>query len=225
MSEVLIIVPVLGRPERAKAVYRSATEATDVPWRMMFLCSPGDLMEQRACSETGAEVELVHWDPDPGGDWARKVNHAYRISEEPWLLLGADDLRFHAGWASEAIRVGEETGAGVVGTNDLSNPRVKAGLHSTHPLVNRRYADIFGTIDGPRQVVSEVYDHQFCDDEIVLTAKRRDRWAFARGSVVEHLHPYFGKAKMDDTYKRAFRATRADQRMFAERRKLIEMEV
>lgn len=220
-AEILLVIPVLGRPSRAQPLFDSATAATSVSHRIMFLCSPGDLMQQRACSATGAEVELVPWDADEGADWARKINHAYRISDEPWLLLGADDLYFHPGWDSEALMVGEQSGADVVGTNDLHNPRVIAGRHSTHPLVRRRYADGFGTFERPGQVVSEAYDHQFVDDELVLTAQCRGRWAFARKSVVEHLHPYFGKAEMDNTYKKAFRATRGDQLLFQERRRAL----
>lgn len=217
---VHIVIPVLGRPKRAAAVYESAS-ATTVPHEITFACSPGDKRQIEACDATGAWVFVSDWRPDRA-DWARKINAVYRDhSDAPWLLLGADDLTFHPGWAEAALEVGERTGAGVVGTNDLSNPRVIAGRHSTHPLVRRSYADDLGTIDGPGQVVAEVYDHQFADDELVATAQRRHKWAFARGAHVEHLHPYFGKGAMDATYRKALRATRADQQLFSERRRLI----
>lgn len=219
-AELLIILPVLGRPARAISVFDSARAATDVRHRILFVCSPDDAEEIDACERTPADVLVVDWEAGPG-DWARKINAAYRGSNEPWLFLGADDLEFHRGWASEALGLANATGAGVIGTNDLGNPRVIAGRHSTHPLVSRRYADELGTIDGPGAVVYEGYDHQYCDDELVLTAQRRGEWAFAKGAIVEHLHPFFKKAPMDATYEKALRQTSADAARFMRRRRLI----
>jgi hypothetical protein len=219
-AEILIAIPVLGRPWRAASVYESATGATDVPHRVVFLVSPADDAQRAACVATGAEVIDVSWSPGPG-DWARKINAAYYRSDEPWIFLGADDLCFCDGWASAALAVGEETDAGVVGTNDDGNPRVKAGQHSTHPLVRRSYVDALGTIDGIG-ILCEQYDHQYSDDELVETAKSRGAWAFARDAEVEHLHPYFGKAEMDETYEKALRATQADKTLFERRRHLWE---
>lgn len=218
-AELLIILPVLARPARALQVFDSARAATDVRHRILFVCSPGDDEEIDACRRTPGDVLVVDWEAGPG-DWARKINVAYRGSREPWLFLGADDLEFHRGWAGVAMEYAEN-GYGVIGTNDLGNPRVLQGRHSTHPLVSRRYADELGTIDGPGQVVYEGYDHQYCDDELVLTAQRRAEWAFARGAVVEHLHPFFHKAPMDATYEKALRQTSADAARFMRRRRLI----
>ncbi len=216
MADLLLIIPVLGRPARARPLYESASQATDVPHRILFVCSPNDLEQTHACVATGADVELVPWEAG-WGDWARKVNLAYRISDEPWLFLGADDLCFCEGWASKALARAADFG--VVGTNDLGNPRVLRGEHSTHPLVRRSYADEHGTIDGPG-VVCEEYDHQFVDDELVETAKARGAWTFAEDAWVEHLHPYFQKGMADATYAKATRNTLADRKLFRERRKL-----
>lgn len=220
--DLLIVIPVLNRPANAARVLDSVERATTVPNRVLFVCSLGDADEIAACRRLGqrAVADVFPLAPGPG-DWARKVNYAYRGSDEPWMLLGADDLVFHDGWAEAALGLAEQTGAGVVGTNDLANPRVKRGSHSTHPLVSRRYADELGTIDGPGIVACEAYDHQYVDDEIVLTAQRRKEWAFAADSVVEHLHPYFGTADWDATYRKAVRSTRADRALFTSRRPRI----
>lgn len=217
---IAIVIPVLGRPQRAAAVFASVEQATTVEHRVAFVCSPFDWNEHAACAATGADVFVVEWEPDRA-DWAKKINHVYRRTDEDWVFLAADDLRFHKGWDVAALQAHVETDARVIGTNDLANPRVIRGEHSTHTLVHRSYADALGTIDGPGEIVSEAYDHQFCDDELVLTAKRREEWAFASASVVEHLHPYFRKGKMDETYKKATRATREDSRVFADRKRRI----
>lgn len=218
---LLIAIPVLGRPHRAAAVYESIVRATDVPYRVVFICSPADDAQRAACAATGAEIIDVSWAPGPG-DWAKKINAAYARSTEEWLFLGADDLCFCDGWAGTAIDVGICERAGVVGMNDGGNPRVRAGLHSTHPLVRRSYIDKHGTIDRPRQVLCEEYDHQYCDDELVETAKARGQWAFAWDAEVEHLHPYFGKSAMDETYKKALAKTYDDAALFERRRALWE---
>jgi hypothetical protein len=217
---IAVVIPVLDRPQSAARVFASVEAATTVAHRVVFACSPSDEKEITACRATGADVFVADWEPHRG-DWAKKINHVYRNSDEDWVFLAADDLRFRAGWDVAAIQTHVETEARVIGTNDLANPRVIRGEHSTHTLVHRSYADALGTIDGPGEIVSEAYDHQFCDDELVLTAKRREEWAFSHGSVVEHLHPYFRKGAMDATYRKATRATREDSRLFAMRRTRI----
>jgi hypothetical protein len=211
---ILIAIPVLGRPERARIVHASATEATTVEHRVLFLCSLFDQTEIRACLRTGADVEVYPEAAGPG-DWAKKLNWAIGMSDEPYILLGADDLRFHDGWAEAALR----EGAGVIGTNDLHNPRVLRGQHSTHPLVRREYAEL-GAIDGG-PLLHEGYDHQYVDDEVVATAKHRGEWAFAAEAKVEHLHPYFQGAPMDKTYQKGMARIAADRALFQRRRRLL----
>lgn len=215
---ILIAIPVLGRPERARIVYESATQATSVPHRVLFLCSLHDQAQIRACRRTGAVADVYPLAAGPG-DWAKKLNYAISGSDEPWILLGADDLRFHEGWAEAALAVGEASGAGVVGTNDLHNPRVVRGTHSTHPLIRRSYAELGAFDGGP--LLYEGYDHQFVDDEVVATAKRRGQWAFAAEARVEHLHPYFQGAPMDKTYRKGMARIAADRALFMTRRRLL----
>lgn len=217
MPELLIVIPVLGRPQRAQPVYESAA-TTNVPHRVLFLCSPGDDLQRAACLETGADVAEVEWEPGPG-DWARKIEAAIAESEESWIFTGADDLRFHDGWASEALRAAARTGCRVIGTNDLGNPAVKRGNHSTHSLVARSYVEQQGTIDGVG-LFHLGYSHNFSDTEMVETAKARGEFAFAAESVVEHLHPDWLKAERDATYERGKRHFTADRRLFNSRRRL-----
>jgi hypothetical protein len=55
------------------------------------------------------------------------------------------------------------------------------------------------------------------DDEIVTAAKQRGVWAPALASVVEHLHPLWGKAEVDDTYVRGQRYAGRDKATFEKR--------
>jgi hypothetical protein len=191
----------------------------EVKYRAVFICSPDDPTELEACKATGAQVLVASWPAGPG-DFARKNNLGLRMTTEPWLFTGADDLEFHEGWADEVLRVADETGARYIGTCDGGNPAVLAGRHSTHSLIARSYAEELGTIDERGKIFHEGYDHQLVDNEACETAMARGEWAFAADSCVIHLHPFWGKAQTDATYAKGMRASAADRRLFESRRAL-----
>lgn len=156
------------------------------------------------------------------GSFAEKANRAYEISDEPWLLLTGDDVRFHPGWLDQAMEVARTAGAQVVGTNDLGTPAVQGGAHATHMLISRAYIEQTGSSwDGPGIVAHEGYRHWFVDNEIVEAAKRRNTWAPCLAAVVEHLHPYFGRAEMDDTYRVGEAASETDRELWAARLRMV----
>lgn len=167
---------------------------------------------------------VVEWQPGPG-DYARKINYGFEMNEfgakKEFLFLGADDLCFCQGWDVHALATAETSGAGVIGTDDLGNPVVQAGDHSTHTLVRRSYiAERGGTWEGtPGVVYFEGYDHQYVDNELVTVAKQRGQWAFSHGAKVEHLHNYWGKSEHDSTYEKAMRASKEDAALFHQRKR------
>lgn len=216
-ADLVIIVPVLRRPHRAARVAESV-DATTPGCRLLFVGSPGDVEEHEACRATGADL-LVIDEPVGPGDYARKINAGYRVTSEPVMLIAADDLLFHPEWFDRAMARMVGT-VGVVGTNDLGNPRVLAGEHTTHPLVSRDYIDGHGTIDETGKVYCERYPHEFSDDEFVGTAKHRGVWAFAVDSIVEHLHPNWGKAPSDPLYDAQAQRIRHGRQVFNRRRHL-----
>lgn len=195
----VVLVPCLRRPHRVAPLVDSLNVATPSgECRLLFLASPGDDAEQEAVLATGADLLVIEHSQGPG-DYARKINCGYRATTEPLLFLAADDVAFRPGWLA-AAREHVDTGAHVVGTNDLGNPRVMRGEHATHSLVTRSYIDEHGTIDEPGAVLFEGYHHNWCDTEFVATAKRRGVWSFAPNSIVEHLHPHWNKAQNDAVY-------------------------
>lgn len=225
MSLAVVLVPVLGRPQRAEPLVLSLRATSDAP--LLFLCSPGDADEIVACKrvsrkERDVTVEVVEW-PAAAGDFARKTNHGYRITSSDWIFCGADDLIFNRGWLEHAVKVGERQGAGVVGTDDLGNPHVKRGIHATHPLIRRSYIEAQGgTFDDSGDIYCELYDHQFVDTELVAVAKARRQWAFSKRSVVQHMHPHWGLAESDATYEKATRKTNDDRALFQQRMRLFQ---
>ena len=193
---LVVLVPVLNRPHRVVPLMASF-EASRAPGRLLFLVEGDDRYELESLCEAEANVLMV---PEGITTWPQKIQYGYENTDECWMLCCADDVHFHPGWW-QATEDARSLGRGVIGTNDLGNPRVIAGQHTTHPLVSRRYADEQGTWDGPGHIVCTEYRHCFVDDELVWTAKQRQQWAFCGSAVVEHLHPYWGKAEYDEVYE------------------------
>lgn len=195
--DLVVAVPMLGRPHRVGPLLesiRSSVPAARVVWAL----STGDTEVVKAVAAVRGETVLVPY--RPVGDYGRKINAVYRGTSEPLIFTGACDLLFRDGWYQAACAA-LAPGIGVVGTNDLGSPRVKAGEHGTHFLVTRQYADEHGTVDGPGAVMAEVYPHEYVDDELVETAKHRGAWAAATDSHVEHLHPNWRRdVPMDGLY-------------------------
>jgi hypothetical protein len=193
--------------------------STPEPHDILFICSPHDHVQIATIAEAGAPFMVLDELPRDG-DYARKINAAYRATDHEWFFTGADDLLFHPGWLADCGRFMGNRRHGVIGTQDLGNRRVIMRQHSTHSLVRRSYIDRWGTIDEPGKVLYEGYAHNFCDDELVGTAKLRDAWIFATNATVEHLHPMWGKCDTDDIYTLGGLKFHSDQELYRKRRRL-----
>lgn len=225
-EQTAVIVPVMRRPQNAEPFMASLRASTGLV-NVYAVADPDDTETLAAWHRAGASMVLnlghhrvlEQQEPlDRPGTFAEKVNVGYRYSNEPWLFLVGDDVRFHPGWLDHAQHVARTTGAQVVGTNDLGNPRVMVGEHGTHLLISRAYVDEHGASwDGPKVVAHEGYRHWFVDNELVTVAKQRGAWAPALGSVVEHLHPLFGKGEPDEVYELGQSHADADAEVFTQR--------
>jgi hypothetical protein len=210
-----VLVPVLHRPHAAKPLAESL-KVTKEPYRLIFICSAGDLTEIEACKAVG-DVLVTDWGPGKA-DFAKKINWAFDQTDSEWIFQGADDIRFSAGWEQQALALAASKRRRVIGTNDLHNPLVKRGKHSTHTLFARSYIEEHGgTLDGTGRVFCELYDHQYVDSEFIEVAKRRSEWVFSRNSIVEHFHPHWGNAPDDHTYRKATRSSGPDRRLYMQR--------
>jgi hypothetical protein len=214
-DRVDVIVPVLHRPKNVRVFMESLTASTGLA-RAVFVCEPGDDEQMAEVYKYGGTT-ICH-----PGSFAQKVNHAYgEITDPaPWIFIVGDDVGFHPGWLDHAQFVGKAFEGDVVGTNDLSNPRVMRGDHATHLLMHRRYIDKFGgSFDdiGPGKVCFEGYGHWFVDDEIVTAARQRGEFQMALGSKVEHLHPLWDKGVADDVYAKGMETAEQDKAVFIAR--------
>ncbi len=212
MIDCVVVVPMLGRGHLMDRLRESLAASTDSA-RLLWVVTSGDF---DVLDRLGGDDHIVT-PPRARGDYAHKINTGVANSDEPLIFTGAIDLAFDPLWLDAClVRIGH--GAQVVGTNDLANGRTAAG-HSTHTLVTRDYA-ARGLIDGRPGLLCEDYLHEYCDDELVGTAKARGVYMHAADAVVEHLHPMAGKADWDDTYRAMRVRMRADRGLFNRRRQL-----
>lgn len=206
---LVLLIPILHRTQNVAPLLASIAEATPQPYRVVFISDPHDKAMHETVKATDAQLQIIE------GNYARKINHGVRASDEPLIFFGADDLKFHPNWLERA-KARFTDRIGVVGTNDLGNRRVMRGEHATHPLVARWYCEL-GTIDDPTKVLHEEYPHEFVDDEFIQTAQHRKAFVSAYDSVVEHLHPLWGKAPTDHLYDQQGRRMRIGRRIFQRR--------
>jgi len=214
---LVIIIPMLGRPHRVKPLLESIDQATPRA-SVLFMLSSNDTTVKREVRATGRPFREMSY--RSVGDYATKINNGIACTTEPLIFTAADDLKFYPGWFEEALKM-LTPGIGVVGTNDLGNPRVTSGDHATHFLVTREYTKR-GTIDRPNSgmLFHPEYPHEFVDDELVGTAKKRGAWAMAIDSHVEHLHPHWGKAPTDTLYEQQRYRMRLGQSIYRRRVRL-----
>lgn len=190
-----VVVPVLNRPQNA-APFMTSLRASSGLVECYAVVEEADTVTADAWREAGASLIVTN-----AHTFAEKINVGYQNTEEPWIFITGDDVRFHPGWLDHAQHVAKSTAAKVVGTNDLGNKAVMDGYHATHMLISRDYIDETGASwDGPGVVCHEGYRHWYVDNEIVEAAKQRRAFAPALASVVEHMHPLWGKADSDDVY-------------------------
>jgi hypothetical protein len=172
---------------------------------------------------------LVHITRD-GNSYAQAVNLAYARTKQPFVFMGADDLRFFPGWDTACMRVFNQSEKIMVcGTNDLHQPPTKRGEGATHYMARRSYLEKFtGTVDRSFPVLFE-YKHNYTDTEFVAVAQARRVYGHAVDSHVEHVHPAFFPAIIpDEGYLKSKNTCSEDAITFLERRKqwtLLEPEI
>jgi hypothetical protein len=205
MAQVAILIPLM-RPHRIRPVVDSIA-ATTADYRVVVVAT-GE------CADAARELPVTLIE-DEGGTYPARINLAFRSTDEPYVMLAADDLVFRAGWLFAAMELMQDIN-GVVGINGL------LGSEPVHYLVSREYINsVGGTGDGiPGVVLHEGYQHCFCDTEFMRVAQFRDRFAYATESIVEHLHYIPGKAPMDATYALGDSTMSQGSQLFASRQHL-----
>lgn len=233
MTELAVLVPVLGRPQNVAPLVASFLQGCPEDSYLRFICTPGDDAEIAAVKavQEYPNPDRIGWLYGTPEGWGPKINTGVALIKADWYLCAADDVTFTEGWWDATKELRDDPTIGVIGTNDsrngTGNPRVATGDHTCHPLIRAAYITERGTIDVPGEAVHAGYHHWFVDDELVWTAKTRAAWAFCREAVIEHLHPFWMPETVawDDTYARGDANKEADGALFQQRAPLFGVRV
>jgi len=211
-KKTAIIVPVMKRPDNAKPFMESLKASTGLA-KVYAIADPKDVETVEAWNRAGAKVIAT----STKVSFAERVNLGFKHTNEPFVFITGDDVKFHPGWLDHAQSIAGDK-VHVVGTNDLGNKRVMAGDTATHLLIRRSYVNDQGASwDGPKVLAHEGYRHWFVDTEIVQVARQRGVWGMALGSIVEHLHPMWNKAEADEVYELGAKSAMDDKALFSQR--------
>lgn len=206
---IAVVIPTWGRSHLLGSLIENIRATADPT--VLFVVDGEDHDSKRVITDAGA-VFTVHT-----GTYPQKINAGVRATDEPYVALVNDDVRFHEGWYEAAERAFEK-GALVVGPDDLS-PATQDGNNATMPIVARSYIEDPGAAWGEKgTALHEGYFHNWSETELWTLACDRRVAQHVRRCVIEHCHPDWGKGEMDATYKRGSRkAFHTDAALFERR--------
>lgn len=201
-TSTAILIPTLGRPHRVAEVHRSARDHANGDVSIYFVVEQDDADTIAAVTRTGAGMIINRGAPT----YASCINQAYLDTQEPFFVLGSDDIEFLPRWLDEAMACMDDPAVGMVGVRDPLHPLVD---HSTHSLVRRRYIEErSGCMDLPNTVLYP-YKHGWTDWEMASVAKVRGAYRYCATSLVKHLHPGWETGGMVRTDHELYDATYA----------------
>jgi hypothetical protein len=210
---IAIVVPVMARPKSAEPFMDSLAKSGAGDHHVYVVADRHDTRTIAAWKRTAATVLIA----DRGPTFPNKCQQAYEQTDEPWILLTGDDVRFHPGWW-QAARDAAVDGVSLISTNDLGNPYVASGELAIHPIIRRSWVDDHGASwDGPGSIVHQGYAHGWSDWEWSTKAHAEGAFVYAPDCVIEHMHPVWKRAEFDETYVAARRGTKAGRQLFARR--------
>jgi glycosyltransferase involved in cell wall biosynthesis len=220
-----IIIPVLNRPKNISPLLNSLFNTTPMDKvDILFVTNQSCVEEINEINKFTGPI-TVGIAPDSVMSWAKRINWGVDYSKinnrfgvpSTWILCAADDILFHDKWF-EIAEAAAENFSGILGTNDLGHPATIGGWHSTHPLVNRNYIELYGVIDEPGKLCHEGYSHNYVDVEFIHTAMKRSAWKHEPKCIIEHNHPAWNKAEWDDVYQKGQENVSADSKLWTKRK-------
>lgn len=206
MDETAILIPAM-RVQHFERIVANIADVTPQPHFIYWMVSA-----QEEVDELDSLDQLYF--RDDGGTWGGRLNHMFHHTSEPYVFLGADDLKWHPRWLEHAMSAMKRVD-GVVSVNDQWQ------LQGTSALVSRHYINsMSGCMDEDDVLIHPGYTHHGSETELFETAARRGRYAYCAESVVEHLHFIVNKSEDDEVYALGASRTAYNVALFQKRRQM-----
>ena len=195
MSNLAVIVPTRGRPENIRELSRAFTDTKTIHAELILVCDDDDPKlndYKRLPSELACSLFVF---PREGKGMAKPLNKAANLLKEGYeyfAFMGDDHRPRTVGWDLQFINALLELGqTGLVYGNDLHQG---AGL----PTAVAMSADIVRELNG---MVPPNMIHLYLDNFWLKLGTDLGKITYLPQTIIEHCHPYFGKAEMDEGYK------------------------
>lgn len=133
---------------------------------------------------------------------SRMTNTCYQNSKGNILMYAADDIIFKTDlWDTMVLETTKTIDSNyfLIHGDDLGQTSNKI---ATHGFVSREFADRLGYLLPP------YFYADFCDTWLTSVAKYSKSRVELKDLIIEHLHPSWGKAHMDETYLARIRERR-----------------
>jgi len=198
-----VVIPTRGRAAVLAKLVENLHETAGEQAQPMFVVDPDDNLTWEALETCWHEYEGWVQALEFKGGYPQKANAGAKasgaLSGAEFVLVGGDDVVFHDGWLDCALDVFRDPRLMVVAPNDMSP---LAGDNATFPIIRRDYiADPGASWDGPGTLYHPGYVHNFSDTELWTLALKRGVGRYVPECRIEHMHPSWGKAEVDETYR------------------------
>ena len=175
-----------------------------------------DLLKKMAWSGRISQHMVIrtHSDSTQVEGFNMAYRHARNLGAD-WFVLGADDLVWGVGWLARAFM--EDPRAEVIGLND---GHTDIAQYAPHYMAELSFCEthLNGHICPPE------YKSWWFDREVCELARRLGVYAPAWGADVEHLHPDWQTADLDDTYREMLPTHDEDKATYLKRKKAYEIQ-
>lgn len=193
-KKIAIVIPTYKRSDRMEKIVEN-----------IFSVTPNDLIdivfvvesEDENSVKKSQEINAITLINQRTHNYAGAVNTAIKTLTHEYFFIAADDFLFHENWLPPLLELSKNFS--VVGPNDLGNPNVAAGNLAVSYLVSREYIPR-ACIGYPDLLIFEGYLHNYTDTELTETAISNKEYVYCPNSIVEHMHPIWNKAEVDETY-------------------------
>jgi glycosyltransferase involved in cell wall biosynthesis len=204
MNRIQIICPTYHRPQNLERLVREFGAAENI--ETIFVVHTEDLPTRIELQRLDQKY-VIDFEKPSG---VNASNRGYKAVTSEWFVLTQDDVVHHPGWLREASAA-ITTGITVVGFNDGATSWSTAWLM----LRDQEFSP-----GNPGVVFNPNYTKNYADNELNDYAKHRGVFVYASNALAEHLHPGFGKAELDHTYKRLEDDVGKDAALYQSRRHL-----
>jgi GT2 family glycosyltransferase len=192
---VAVLMPTLHRPARMKENIENLYDVTKREDIDIIFVVEKDDEESLEMARTLDAITLIN---QRRRNFGGAINTAVRVLPHNYFFGGSDDFLFHPNWLPPLMELSHDYG--MVGPEDLGNAQVRAGELAVSYLIRRDYVPR-ACIGYPEDLLYEGYIHNYTDTELTETARAQGEYKYCPDSIVEHMHPIWGKSAVDSTYE------------------------